>query len=258
MSTTANPLTAAVRSCRPALVATFVLSMFINASMLVSPLYSMQVYDRVLSSRNLGTLVLLTIIVVAFLALYGLLEYARSGVLVRTALYFETALRRPLFDTMLKAELSPRNRPGQQIIRDAELLRESIAGGTATILCDLPWMPVYVVLCFVLHPVLGFIALIGAAALLGIAFLTNVMTNADVQENVKLVNEANGLAASALRNGEVVRGLGMGDVVLDRWPRPRRRRRTRPAPPCRPSPNSCAWRSRPPCCARAPCWRSKA
>jgi ATP-binding cassette subfamily C protein/ATP-binding cassette subfamily C protein EexD len=217
MPTPANPLTAAVRSCRPALVATFILSMFINASMLVSPLYSMQVYDRVLSSRNLGTLVLLTIIVVAFLALYGLLEYARSGVLVRTALYFETALRRPLFDTMLKAELSPRNRPGQQIIRDAELLRESIAGGTATILCDLPWMPVYVVLCFVLHPVLGFIALIGAAALLGIAFLTNVMTNANVQENVKLVNEANGLAASALRNGEVVRGLGMGDVVLDRW-----------------------------------------
>src|SRR5258708_1757700 len=88
---TANPLAAAVRSCRPALVATFMLSLFINASMLVSPLYSMQVYDRVLSSRNLGTLVLLTVIVVAFLALYGLLEYARSGVLVRTALYFETA-----------------------------------------------------------------------------------------------------------------------------------------------------------------------
>src|ERR1700704_6470495 len=98
MSPAANPLTAAVRSCRPALGATFILSLFINASMLVSPLYSMQVYDRVLSSRNLGTLVLLTVIVVAFLALYGLLEYARSGVLVRTALYFETALRRSLFE----------------------------------------------------------------------------------------------------------------------------------------------------------------
>src|SRR5437588_7096337 len=168
MSTATNPLTVAVRSCRPALLATFILSMFINASMLVSPLYSMQVYDRVLTSRNLGTLVLLTVIVVAFLALYGLLEYARSGVLVRTALYFETVLRRPLFETMLKAELSPRNRPGQQIIRDAELLRESIAGGTATILCDVPWIPVYVLLCFVIHPVLGCIALTGAAILIAI------------------------------------------------------------------------------------------
>src|SRR5262252_5886560 len=147
MPTAANPLVAAIRRCRPALAAAFVLSLFINASMLVSPLYSMQVYDRVLTSRNAGTLILLTLIVVAFLALYGVLEYARSGVLVRTALFFETALRRPLFDTMLKAELSPRNRPGQQIIRDAEMLRESIAGGIASVLCDLPWMPVYIVLC---------------------------------------------------------------------------------------------------------------
>src|SRR5256886_10649485 len=107
MTPAANPLVAALRSCRPALGALFVLSLFINASMLVSPLYSMQVYDRVLTSRNLGTLVLLTVIVVAFLALYGLLEYARSGVLVRTALHFETALRRPLFETMLRPELSP-------------------------------------------------------------------------------------------------------------------------------------------------------
>ena len=217
MPITANPLVATIRSCRPALVATFILSLFINASMLVSPLYSMQVYDRVLSSRNLGTLTLLTVIVVAFLALYGLLEYARSGVLVRTALHFESVLRRPLFDTMLKAELSPRNRPGQQIIRDADLLRESIAGGVATTLCDLPWIPAYIGLCFLLHPLMGVIALTGAAVLLAIAFITNVITSANVQESAKLANEAHGIAALALRNGEVVRGLGMGDVVLDRW-----------------------------------------
>jgi ATP-binding cassette, subfamily C, type I secretion system permease/ATPase len=212
-----NPLSCVIRCCGSALGATFVLSLFINVSMLVSPLYSMQVYDRVLTSRNVGTLTLLTVIVVAFLALYGLLEYARSGVLVRTALYFETALRRVLFETMLRAELSARNRPGQQIIRDAELLRESMAGGTATVLCDLPWMPVYVGLCFVLHPLLGVIALVGAATLIGIALLTNCLTNANVQATAQLSNEAHRIAASALRNGEVVRGLGMGDVVLDRW-----------------------------------------
>lgn len=217
MATAHNPLTATIRSCRSALGATFVLSLFINASMLVSPLYSMQIYDRVLTSRNLGTLSLLTILVVAFLALYGLLEYARSGVLVRTALHFETVLRRPLFETMLRAELSPRNRPGQQIIRDAEMLRESIAGGIASVLCDLPWMPVYILLCFVIHPLLGCIALVGAGALIAIALVTNYITHASMQETAKLTNEAYGIAASALRNGEVVRGLGMGDIVLDRW-----------------------------------------
>jgi len=217
MSRATDPLTMTIRNCGAALGATFVLSLFINVSMLVSPLYSMQVYDRVLTSRNLGTLTLLTVIVVAFLALYGLLEYARSGVLVRTALYFETALRRPLFETMLRAELSPRNRPGQQIIRDAEMLRESIAGGIASVLCDLPWMPVYIMLCFVIHPLLGSIALAGAGMLIAIALVTNLVTNADLQATTKLTNEAHGIAASALRNGEVVRGLGMGDIVLDRW-----------------------------------------
>jgi ATP-binding cassette subfamily C protein/ATP-binding cassette subfamily C protein EexD len=185
--------------------------------MLVSPLYSMQIYDRVLASRNLETLALLTLIVVAFLALYGLLEYARSGVLVQTSVAFEDRLRRPLFDAMLRAELSPRNRPGQQVIRDAEILRESLASGLASTLCDLPWLPVYLLVCYVLHPVLGVIATAGAAALFVVAFVTEQMTRSNVLENTKLAHEAHGLAASALRNGEAVRGLGMGDSVLDRW-----------------------------------------
>ena len=82
-SSHSTPLSAALRACYPALGATFVLSLFINASMLASPLYSMQVYDRVLTSRNLGTLLLLTLIAAMFLLLYGVLEFARSGVLAR-------------------------------------------------------------------------------------------------------------------------------------------------------------------------------
>src|SRR5436305_12234130 len=95
-----NPLTRVIRCCGSALGATFVLSLFINASMLVSPLYSMQVYDRVLSSRNAGTLALLTMVVAGFIVLYGVLEYARSGILVRTAVHFERSLRTPLFSAM--------------------------------------------------------------------------------------------------------------------------------------------------------------
>ena len=72
----------------------------------------MQVYDRVLTSRNLGTLLLLTLIAAMFLLLYGVLEFARSGVLARAGAQFEGVLRRPLFETMMRAELSPRHRLG--------------------------------------------------------------------------------------------------------------------------------------------------
>ncbi len=217
MPKTPNPLRLTLAKCRSAFVATFVLSLFINVSMLTSPLYSMQVYDRVLTSRNSATLFLLTLIVAAFLALYGMLEFARSGVLVRTAAYFEAALRRPLFETMLRAEISPRNRPGQQAIADAEMLRESIAGGTAAALCDLPWVPFYIALCFLLHPGLGVIAAIGAGALLGMAWLTNRLTESDLKTTASFASEAASIASTAIRQGEVVRGLGMSEMMLDRW-----------------------------------------
>ncbi len=121
--TEATPLALAIRSCTPALGATFVLSLFINAAMLVSPLYSMQIYDRVLTSRNVGTLLMLTLIVAMFLVLYGVLEYARAPACwSRAGVAVRGTLRRPLFDTMMRAELSPRHRMGQQVIRDAETI----------------------------------------------------------------------------------------------------------------------------------------
>jgi ATP-binding cassette subfamily C protein/ATP-binding cassette subfamily C protein EexD len=212
-----SPLTNALKACYPALGTTFILSMFINAAMLASPLYSMQVYDRVLTSRNVSTLLMLTLIVGVFLVLYGILEFTRSGVLARAGAKFESALRRPLFETMMKAELSPQHRLGQQTIRDAETIRECITGGVAAIICDLPWTPIFVVLCFMQHFVLGTVALVGAFVLFGLAVATEVFTRSGVNEAGRLANEANRFAASALRNGEVVRGLGMGDVVLDRW-----------------------------------------
>ena len=212
-----SPLTQALRSCYPALRATFLLSMFINAAMLASPLYSLQVYDRVLTSRNVSTLLMLTVIVGLFLVLYGVLDFTRSGVLVRAGMQFESALQRPLFETMMKAEMSPQHRLGQQAIRDAETIRECITGGVAAIVCDLPWTPIFVVLCFLQHVVLGTVALIGAVVLFGLALVTEMCTRATINETGRLANEANRFAASALRNSEVVRGLGMGDVVLERW-----------------------------------------
>jgi ABC-type protease/lipase transport system fused ATPase/permease subunit len=159
-----TPLSEALLACYPALGATFVLSLFINASMLASPLYSMQVYDRVLTSRNVGTLLMLTLIVAIFLVLYGVLEFARSGVLARAGAQFERRLRRPLFETMMRAELSPRHRIGQQVIRDAETVRDGLSNGPAAILCDLPWTPVFIILCYLQHSLLGLVALCCAMA----------------------------------------------------------------------------------------------
>jgi PrtD family type I secretion system ABC transporter len=212
-----DALRRAVRAAVPGTVAAIIISMFINATMLALPIYSMQIYDRVLSSRNETTLLLLTLIVLVFLILYGILEYARSGVLVRSSVAFERVLRRPLFDTMMRAELDPERRQGQQVIRDAEIIRDSLASGTVAVICDLPWTPLFVLLCFFVHPVLGMIAAVGALVLFGLAMLTEILTKKGVDQFSRLSNNASTFAAAALRNGEVVRGLGMGDTILERW-----------------------------------------
>jgi len=217
MKTITNPLNRAICSSYAALGATFVLSLFINICMLVSPIYSMQVYDRVMSSRSVTTLVMLTGIVAVFLALYGVLEYARSGVLTRAGLRFEGILRRPLFDAMMQAELSPVHRHGAQAIRDAELLRETVSSGLAPTLFDLPWTPVFITLCFVLHPLLGWVALMGGVILFLLALVSEKITKSRFEYAGRLSREANMMVYAALRNGDAVRGLGMGDIVLNRW-----------------------------------------
>jgi PrtD family type I secretion system ABC transporter len=160
---------------------------------------------------------MLTLIVGIFLALYGILEFARSGVLARAGVQFEGILRHPLFETMMKAELSPRHRFGQQVIRDAETIRDCLSSGTAAVACDLPWTPIYVLLCFMQHAYLGILAVFGSVLLFSLALFTELYTHSSVDRTNALANEASRIVAAALRNGEVIRGLGMADIVMDRW-----------------------------------------
>ena len=108
------PLAGALRSCRSPLASAFVLSVFVNLTLFAAPLYSMQIYDRVLTSRNLGTLAMLTLIVAVFVGLYGFLEYVRAGVLVRAGVRFHEELARPTFEAAMRAQLAGRHAAAAQ------------------------------------------------------------------------------------------------------------------------------------------------
>ncbi len=212
-----TPLAHAKAVCRPAFIATAIMSVFINLSMLSLPLYSIQVNDRVIASRNAGTLLMLSLIVLVFLALYAALEYVRSGLQQKASILFDERLRTSLFDCLLRAETAGVPVSGVQMLRDADTVRDGIASGVIGTLCDVPWIPIFVALCFLLHPVLGLVALAGALILFGLALLTEKITKSGLSEAGRLSSEASSFAASVLKNGEAVRGLGMGETVRDRW-----------------------------------------
>ena len=212
-----TPLTRAIKSCYPALGATFGLSIFVNLTLFAAPLYSLQVYDRVLTSRNLGTLLMLTLIVGLFIALYGILEYARAGILVRAGVRFNEVISKPLFDMAMTAQRQGRDIAAREALKDADILREGISGGTFSTLFDMPWAFVFVALCYVMHPALGLVACTAALAIFGCALLMEVSTRKGLAEATRHSAEATRFTIAALRNADVVRGLGMGGAVLRRW-----------------------------------------
>jgi PrtD family type I secretion system ABC transporter len=211
-----SPLTLAYRKYRAILFATIFFSFFVNLLMFVGPLYMLQIYDRVLTSRNETTLVMLTAIAVGLLLTYGLLEYIRSRMLVRTGLQFDDALAHPLFHRVIKLQMvSPGN--GNSALSDADKVRDFITGQGVLSFFDAPWVPIFLVLVYLLHPWLGMVATAGAVVIFALALLNEFMTRKRLQHANAAATEANKFASSTLMNAEVIRAMGMEKPLLDRW-----------------------------------------
>jgi PrtD family type I secretion system ABC transporter len=219
MHVSAKPpaLADAFRQIRPALLAAGGLSVLINLLVFVSPLYTMQIYDRVLTSRNAMTLLLLSLIALALFVSYAALEHFRSRVLVQTGLHFDQIVSGEAFETALAQALRTSSSHHVQLLRDVDTLRDVLSGGLITSLMDVPWTPVFLGICFLLHPLIGIVALIGALAILAIAFLNERTTKAPlIAASFKSLHALDRLTSS-LRNAEAIRGLGMGSAVRSAW-----------------------------------------
>jgi PrtD family type I secretion system ABC transporter len=213
-----TPLNHAVSAARSALIPAGIFSLFINMLALVSPLYMLQVYDRVLSSRNLMTLLFLTIIAVFLYLVYGSLEGLRSRVLVRGGARFENVLRTPLFETTFAAMLGRKSGTVEaQPFRDADMVREFVTGSAMLAFFDLPWVPLFIASSFLLHPIFGWLAI-------GSGILTLIFTIINEYSTTQLLHRATQASISAhadvsatLRNSEVMRAMGMTPGLKDRW-----------------------------------------
>jgi PrtD family type I secretion system ABC transporter len=207
----------AFRQIRPGLLAAGGLSIFINLLVFVSPLYTMQLYDRVLTSRNAITLLLLSVIALALFVSYAVLEHFRSRILVQTGIRFDQLISGEAFETALARALSTSSSHHVQLMRDVDTLRDVLSGGVITSLMDVPWTPIFLGMCFLLHPMIGLVALMGALVILGLAFLNERATKAPLIAASSKNLHALDRMTSSLRNAEAIRGLGMGPAVRSAW-----------------------------------------
>jgi ATP-binding cassette subfamily C protein/ATP-binding cassette subfamily C protein EexD len=212
-----NPFLHALKTYRSILTAAIVLSVAINALMFISPLYMLQVYDRVLHSRNETTLLMITMIATAMLGIYGLLEWIRSRILVRAGLRFDDMIAKGLFNRVVTSTLKHPQARSEFTLSDIDRLREFLTGSGVIALCDLPWMPVFLVVCFLFHPLVGWIALVGALISFGLAIANEFTTKKPLTEAAGHSQAAQYFASSTLQNVEIIRALGMENNLRGRW-----------------------------------------
>lgn len=186
-------------------------SFFVNLLALTSSLYMMQVYDRVLASRSLPTLVFLTLFAAGCLATLAMLEVVRSRLLVRMGARFDAQLSGLVFQRTLHGGR------GSQPLRDLDQLRNFFAGSTTLNLLDAPWMPVYIGLIYVLHPWLGHVALAGGAVLLALGLWNERSTRGPLAEAGKEMSAGTQFAELAGRNAEVAQAMGMLPALARIW-----------------------------------------
>ena len=217
MSKRPSFLSDASKAIRPGFATAIVFSFFINLLAFVGPLYMLQVYDRVLGSRNIGTLVALTIIAGFLLIVYAALEKIRSSILVRLGLLFADKAKSPLFDTVLRGTIVQPGRNQAQALRDLDTIREFLTGTGLIAFCDAPWVPVFVAGCFIMHPWFGYVAGVGALLIFALALANELLTRNQLKDASRSSVLAHSYAAAAFRNADVLYAMGMLKGLRDRW-----------------------------------------
>jgi ATP-binding cassette subfamily C protein len=214
-----QPLAAAVvGSLKRAIIGIALISSVVNLLALTAPLFMLQVYDRVLTSRSIPTLIGLAILAAMLYAFQSLLDITRARILLRVGEHFDCQFSARVHEAVLRLPLETRM-PGDglQPLRDLDNVRSFLSSQGPTAFFDLPWMPFYLVICFLFHFWIGITALVGAIVLICLTLLTNSLSRGPVRDAVTHGITRNALMEAGRRNAEVVRAMGMSKRIAARW-----------------------------------------
>jgi ATP-binding cassette subfamily C exporter for protease/lipase len=207
----------ALHRCRPTFYCLAAFSCVINVLALTPSLYMLQVYDRVLASGSETTLLMLTLLVLGLFLLSGLLEFARSSVLIRIGNRFDMALNTRVFNAAFERSLVGVRGTPSQAVQDLGNMRQFLSGNALFAFFDAPWTPIYIAVTYMVHPLLGYLVLGGSIILFVLAYITNASTQKPLAEANQASIAAGLFANNHLRNAEVIEAMGMLPGLRARW-----------------------------------------
>jgi PrtD family type I secretion system ABC transporter len=202
--------------CRSALVGVATVSLFVNVLMLTVPLYMLQLFDRVLMSRSDETLLFLSLAAVGALLVMSALDVLRSRIMVRVSTWLEHRLGPEALSRAVSGLLAAQSY-GVQALRDIAQVRQFIASPAIFSLFDAPWVPLYLLVIYLLHPTLGAIALSGAIVLLLLAVANELATRRPLKAANEQWVKAMRKTDAAVRNAEIIEAMGLMPGITRRW-----------------------------------------
>jgi PrtD family type I secretion system ABC transporter len=195
----------------------FLFSCVVNVLMLTGSIFMMQIYDRVLTSGSVPTLVALCVIVLILYIFYGILENVRARLMLRKGRTFEEALRNRVYDVVAMLALKKVPSTGGQPMQDMATIRQFLSGQGPLAFLDMPWVPIYLGIVYLLHPVLGLAGAIAAIVIFFIAFMTDRTTRQPNADATTAASKAAAMNEEARRNAEALHALGMKNQLRARW-----------------------------------------
>ena len=206
-----------IKSSRGAFLSALFFSWIVNLLMLTGSLFMLQVYDRVIPSSSVPTLIALALIVIILYVFYGVLDFVRTRILVRIGRRIEETLRHRVFDAVAFMALKRAGNAGGQPFQDLGAIRQFLGGQGPLAFMDMPFVPIFLLVCFLLHWVLGAVALVSAAIIFVLAILTERSSRAPMAQANLASTKAMLITEEARRNAEALHSLGMKGAIRKQW-----------------------------------------
>lgn len=204
--------------CKSAFVVVALASALVNILYLTGSFFMLQVYDRVIPSRSIPSLIALSLLALLLYVFQGVFDVLRGRMLVRISGVFDEVLSGRIFNSVMIGPVKTKvEGDGLQTLRDFDQIRSFLSSSGPAAFLDLPWMPIYIAICFMFHPIIGAIAIGGALVLVALTFLTHRAAQVSTKQATELGNRRNAYLQAAQRNAEVVQAMGMRGDLADRW-----------------------------------------
>jgi PrtD family type I secretion system ABC transporter len=211
-------LAAALASCRSALVSLIVTSGLLNILYLTASFFMLLISDRVLPSRSVPSLIGLVLLALMLYAFQGALEALRGRILSRIGAVLDECLSPRVFHSLVSGQSTgAASGAGQLPLRDLDQVRGFLAGSAPAALCDLPWMPLYISICFLFHPLIGLATVLGALFLVGITLVADRLTRGPSAVAGDHGQRRSTVTDASCRNADVLIAMGMQEPFAARW-----------------------------------------